>query len=228
MKKSALILGYIAAVSITIASVFKMLHFPGAGITLLITGLFFGIYFPVYILSKLAESNNGNSNTSHYIAALSAALIDVGVTFKIWHFSGAGICLVLGIGLFALLFIPMIYLHRSKQAGTDSLMNISGSLGLSAYALGVLCKLQHWPAASVLLVLGLLLLFLIYFPKRMMNKTTNPEVRDKELRTSFFVIVVAVLVILYFIKSIELHNPSLSNGSIPESPAAQTAPAEYV
>ena len=41
--------------------------------------------------------------------AISIALISLGLLFKIEHWSGAGIGLTLGIGIFSILFIPSLF-----------------------------------------------------------------------------------------------------------------------
>jgi len=41
---------------------------------------------------------------------------------------------------------------------------VSGALSFSLVALGILFKIQHWPGASILLVLGLGINALIFIP----------------------------------------------------------------
>jgi hypothetical protein len=46
--------------------------------------------------------------TAFISGALSFALIPIGVLFKIMHWPGAGIIITVGIGIFSLIFIPLI------------------------------------------------------------------------------------------------------------------------
>ena len=222
MKKAANIIGFVSAFSAMIAASFKFNHFPGAETTLYLTGLLLSIYFPAYIIAKMSEKSEGRIRSAHIVAALAASLTDLGITFRIWHWPGAAVLLTLGLTIFSFVFLPLLLILRSKEAGTDNMRNAAGALGLAAFALGTLFKLQHWQGAPILLTLSPSLLFLIYFPKYIIDQRINNNVKNKYLRNSFFVIVIGTLVALYFIKSIEIHDMT----SVPKinDPQSQNLP----
>lgn len=205
MKKLTTISGFISALAIMIAMVFKFNHFPGAGTTLWIAGLLTGIYFAVYIIDRMNE-NNEELMPSSIVAAFCVLLLDFGITFRINHWTGANILLTLGLAGFAIIFISMFWLHKSKQPNFDKVMYTGGALGLMTFALGTLLKLQHWKGAPILLSLSPVFLFLIYFPKYIIRASSNLESKRRHLRESFLVIIIGTLVALYFIKSIEIHD----------------------
>jgi hypothetical protein len=205
MKTIKISISYIAAVCIMVAAVFKFNHLPGAGALLGINGLLLSIYFPLFIIDKMGEKTDGRILPSHIAAALSASLIDLGITFKLWFWDGASILLISGLVTFSLVFIPMLLIQKSKQPNPDNFMNAAGAFGISTFALGILFKLQHFPFADIIMATGPAFLFLIYFPRYIFSKTISAEIKKNYLRNTFFVIVIGTLVSLYFMKSIELH-----------------------
>jgi len=130
MQKLTTFIGYITAFAIVVSAVFKIEHLPGAGTALLLTGLLLGIYFPIFILSKMSEKSDGKILLSHIAAALSASIINFGITFRIWHFAGADILLLIGLGSFSLIVIPMLYFQHIKDAKSDKIWIGFGALGL--------------------------------------------------------------------------------------------------
>ena len=114
--------------------------------------------------------------------------------------------LTLGLAGFSLVFLPLYFFEKSKEKGTDGIMDAAGAAGLALFALGTLFKLMQWPGAAVLLTLGGASLFMVCFPKYIMNRSLDSETKHRYLRSSFFVIVIGALLALYFIKSIEIHD----------------------
>ena len=90
----------------------------------------------------------------------------VGMMFKVMHWPGASVLLVLGLGALAFCFLPfygysVLYKlsdNKSKAAG------LFGSALFMSIALGALFKIQHWPGASMFLFLAFALLVLLVFP----------------------------------------------------------------
>jgi hypothetical protein len=205
MKKTTIFLGFLTGLSITTAELFKFMHLPGARVMLYSTGVLIAFFSALFILDKMKEID-GRTFPSHIAAALSAMFADLGVTARINHWLGADMFLIIGLSCFSLIFIPLIFLQKSKETGTNNIRNAAGALGLIAFGLGTLFKLEHWPGAPVLLSLLPIFLFLIYFPMYMTDKSIDPEKKHKYLRNSFFTIVIGSLIALYFVKSIEVHD----------------------
>lgn len=204
MKKITNTLGYITAFTIIVSTLIKFHHWPGAMIALAITGILISFYFGVFILDSMSEKTGGSILPLHIAAALSAWIIVLGFTFKIWVWQGGGIILTLGIACFCFVFIPMLFIQRSKEPGTDNKANAAGAMGLVAFALGTLFKLQHWPAASILLILAPVFLFLIYFPMYMLNPNIDKKIKHRYLRNCFFAIVAGTLITQFWFRSTEL------------------------
>jgi hypothetical protein len=104
---------------------------------------------------------------SLYISGLtSAALTLIGATLKTFHLPGAGIMIVLGVVLFALVFLPLMIALKFKdeESTTDKIVFSFGLLLGIATSLGLLFKIMHWPFANILMRSGLTLFVFAYTP----------------------------------------------------------------
>ena len=197
MKKTTYIIGYIAAFAVVIATVFKINHLSYTGTIIAIAWTLMCIYLYFYILDKMGDSSGGKLLLVNIVAAFCATFIDIGILFRLEHWPLAGTLITVGLVGFAFIFLPMLYIQKSKQAGANNLMNSAGALGLALFALGMLTKIQHWPGQTFLFIPGAVLVFLIYFPMYMMNKTIPDEKKINHLRDTFFAIIIGCLVLLF-------------------------------
>ena len=119
-----------------------------------------------------------------------------GIIFKINHWPGAGILLSISIVLMVFLFFPVALVTSYKQHKDKSQLH----LYIIAYftivfdLLGMLFKIQHWPGASILLIIGLPLPFVLFLPfyVRYHNKTKAKS--DKNFfGLIFFMIYLAII-----------------------------------
>lgn len=130
---------------------------------------------------------------------LSAFLLLIGSIFKIMHWPGAGILLVLGISSFSLLFLPILFLLKSKELKSGNEKFILG-LGVAMGALlcmASLFKVMHWPGANVMWMVALAISTLLLLPMYFLNGISNPEKKLNTIVTSFILIgVLGVLLAL--------------------------------
>jgi hypothetical protein len=198
MKKTTYILGYFAAFATVISTVWKLNHLPYAGALIAGALILLSIYFPLFILDKMSDSGEGKTSPVHIVAALCAFIIILGIVFKlIDHLHLAGTLLTIGLVGFSLIFIPMLFIQKSKQAGANNLMNGAGAVGLVLFALGMLTKIQHWPGQIFLFIPGTALVFLIYFPMYMMSTAIPDEKKINHLRDTFFVVIIGCILLLF-------------------------------
>lgn len=194
MKKAMNIVGYMAALLLFATVVMKSNHLPGAGAAMALSGFAISLYLPFFLLYK--PGNEKGRNAAGFIGAISASLINLGVTFKFQHWPGAAVMLVLGLTTFALVFVPMLL--KKKLEGEDSerktLMNTFGATGLTLFSLGLLFKIQHWPGAAVMLGMSVLFLFLGYFLLYLLDRSIDTDAKTNYLRKAFFSIIIGSIV----------------------------------
>jgi hypothetical protein len=197
MKTISNMIGYLTALSIAIYVVLKFGYFEGAMTFMIITGVLLGIYFPLLILDKMSETSEGKSLPVNIVGAFCASLINFAVLFKFQHWPFSGVLFTAGLACFSLLFVPMLFKQKSKQPGTNNLMNGAGAIGIATFSLGALFKMQHWPGAITLFIISPVLIFLVYFPLYMKNSSIPSEKKVKHLRDTFFVIIFVYLLFLF-------------------------------
>jgi hypothetical protein len=140
MNKNIYYTGMICLAITFVAVVFKIMHWPGAGI-LIITGLgsLALIFLPIAYF-KSVKSTDDKLLKFLYTAALISFSIDfIGAIFKILHWPGAGLIMIVGIPLPFILFLPIyIVYHNKRKLKTD--MNFFAVLMFMIY-LGVFSAL---------------------------------------------------------------------------------------
>jgi len=121
MKKNIYILGLICLTLILFAVIFKISHWPGAAI-LLIAGIgSLALIFLTIAYTVAIKNSDDKLLKNLYTAAYISFSIDfIGMLFKIMHWPGAGIFLMIGIPLPFILFLPVyIYYHIKRKLKTD-------------------------------------------------------------------------------------------------------------
>lgn len=127
----------------------------------------------------LTEMNATMKKLTFGFGLTSTFLLLAGTIFKIMHWPGASVMVVLGVALLVFGYLPMILNHKLKESEKgDKLMHVLGFFGLSVTSVGVLFKIMHWPGAAVMLLGGIAFLAVgyvpIYFYKRYQTSVNKP------------------------------------------------------
>lgn len=195
MKNTMKISGVAGTIILGFASLFKIQHWPGAGIMLSFGALILALVFLPSALSVLWKETHNRNRLFLFISAfLSGILFITGSIFKVQHWPAAGIILSLAAVCALLFFIPSLTLSRinEQEYKAKKPVYILGAIGVVFYGLGMLFKIQHWPLASILGVSGLILICLIAFPWYTWLTWKN----ENHISARFIFIVVGFLLIL--------------------------------
>lgn len=189
-------MGFATAMLMCSTLVMKSIHLPGAEIVMVLSGLGISIYLPFFLLYKPGEESNSGTNRIGFVGAISASILNLGITFKFQHWPGAGVMLVLGLTSFALIFIPMLLRKKIKGEPSErrTVMNTLGASGLTLFALGILFKIMHWPGADIMMILSMPCLFFGYFLIYMMDKSIDSETKTAYLRKAFVSVIIGCAV----------------------------------
>ncbi|MDA3866301.1 MAG: hypothetical protein PF489_06050 [Salinivirgaceae bacterium] len=207
MKKLMKIVGLAAPVLLGVGSMFKILHWPGASILLLLG--FFVLCFlflptSIYIFYKETRSSK---NVLLFLSGFIASIaISVGVLFKVQHWPYAQNLLLGGFAVLLLIFLPTLLWvnYRKDPRKIPKSELIIGFLALLFFIGGYLFKIQHWPGASVLILLGNVLLFFIAVPLY-----CRALLREKQFvsgKVIFTILAAAWLVITFNLISLKTSN----------------------
>ena len=167
MKNTMKISGVAGTVMLGFAALFKIQHWPAAGIILTVGALLLAFVFLPSSLGVLWKETHSSKRLFLFISSfITGMLVIFGTLFKIQHWPGAGI--VISIAAITGIFLLIPSLLASKLRGDENRpkrsIYIFFALGSAGFALGLLFKIQHWPFSAVLMITGLILLFFIAFP----------------------------------------------------------------
>ena len=167
MKTTMKISGIAGTVLLGFAALFKIMHWPGAGIMLMLGGFILAFVFMPSALTVLWKETHNTRRLFLYVTAFIAGMLFItGVVFKMQHWPGAGILLSLAVlsGLF--FFLPALLAGKliDQENRSKKIVYILGALGLFLYAAGLFFKFQHWPLATIFLSSGLAIIYFVAFP----------------------------------------------------------------
>lgn len=119
MKRTLKITGLISVVLIVIGAIFKVMHWPGAGI-MYVSGfvLFSLLFIPLNIVLQSRDNKNKIDKTVMILGLLLTISGSFGLLFKVMHWPGASFLFFGSLGLFGLVFIPLYFFTRYRNPET--------------------------------------------------------------------------------------------------------------
>jgi uncharacterized membrane protein (DUF106 family) len=192
MKKTMKIIGWISMTMITVGALFKIQHWPGAGILLVFGFLFLGaVFFPSALWVMKKESKLKGSLFIYLVSMLGGIVLIFGILFKVQHYPGSGILLMIGFLSMALILIPAILISKllDESARNLRVAYIIGAITLIIYLVGDLFKIQHWPGAGPMLIFGAIGLTTVFLPIYTMKVYKNAE----SVKAGFLFLCVGIL-----------------------------------
>ncbi|MBI9053070.1 MAG: hypothetical protein JEY96_04600 [Bacteroidales bacterium] len=197
MKRSMKTLGTIALAGISIAALAKLMHWPYASILIVLSTFTVStIFFPAALYVWYKEVFQKKNGFIVILAFFGGFTFMYGTLFKLMHWPLANILLAIGelLTILTIIIGGISYLiSRRSQTGSKTL-TITGITGIVLFFLGTLFKLEHWPGASMMLILGAIILFSIFLPVYA-YKAYNEE---KTIKNSFIFSVFALTFIISF------------------------------
>jgi GldL N-terminal domain len=113
-----------------------------------------------------------------YILGLaSAMIIALGTIFKVNHWAGAGILLIVGISVLVIVFLPVALVNSFKDEDNKSKRLLYIITWLTSFVLftAMLFKIQHWPGAGYLMLISIPFPFLVFLPVFLIVTSKNKE-----------------------------------------------------
>jgi len=167
MKNTMKISGIVGTIMFGFAALFKIMHWPLAGILMVLGALTLAFVFMPSALTVLWKETHSGKRLFLFVSAfLAGALFILGAAFKVQHWQASGFLLSLGGLIGIIFFLPALVVSKLKDNENRSkrAVYILAAAGLLCYILGILFKIQHWPLSSILLMAGLAITFFVVFP----------------------------------------------------------------
>ncbi len=116
MKKTIYISGVIIANLLVIGSIFKVNHWPGAGVAITLSLLLLCFWFlPAALINHYKGQKNKTGKWLYIAAFVSFFMVFISALFKIQHWPGAGLLLMIGVPIPFLLYLPVFIYHSVKN-----------------------------------------------------------------------------------------------------------------
>ncbi|MCK5029793.1 MAG: hypothetical protein KAR57_09170, partial [Bacteroidales bacterium] len=197
MKKSMKTLGTIALAGVSIAAIAKIMHWPGASLLILLsTFVVSTIFFPAALYVWYKEVFLKKHGFIVILTFFAGFTFMYGTLFKIQHWPFANILLIIGelLTIITIIIGGITYLISKPTSKDRKGLLVIGIIGLVGFSLGTLFKIQHWPGASILLLLGSILLFSVFLPIYAYNTYKG----ETTIKNSFIFSVFALMFIITF------------------------------
>jgi len=167
MKNTMKISGIAGTVLLGFGALFKIQHWPLAGTMTTLGAVTLAFVFMPSALGVLWKETHSRKKLFLFISAFLAGMCFIlGTLFKVQHWPGAGLILLMA-GFFGLFFfIPALLVQKLQDQDNKAKrpVYILAAAGAICFAAGMVFKIQHWPLAGTLMVLGLIILCLLAFP----------------------------------------------------------------
>jgi hypothetical protein len=188
MKKAMILGGNISLGLIALGTVLKIFHWPGAAISLLLGFIILCfVFFPsaLYLNYNSAKKGLGINLT----AFLGGTILMIGVLFKVMHWPGTPLLLILGFGILLGIFIPLLLISKLREGipSKQKAIYTLGALGLIPFGAATLFKIMHWPGTAPLLIIGSFLLICIFIPLY-----TNMQIKANKMSPGQFIFVITL------------------------------------
>jgi hypothetical protein len=145
MKKSVYIPGIASTTLMLFGCMFKIMHWPGANILLILSVFLFCFYFlPMALITNYKSQETPKHRSLHVITFIVFFICVMGVLFKVMHWPGASMFLIIGLPLPFVLFLPA-YLYSTRNEKKENNINF----------LGLMFGLTFLAVFSVLLALSI-------------------------------------------------------------------------
>ena len=195
MKNTMKISGVAGTILFGFAALFKIQHWPMAGVMMTLGAFILAFILLPSSLSVLWKETHNRKRLFLVISAFIAGmLLIIGILFKIQHWPMAGSILTLAVLSCILFFIPALALSKlsDQENRVKRPAYILGAAGTILFAAGMLFKIQHWPLATLFIILGIILLGFLAFP--MFTSLTWKE--ENHISSMFIFMVIGLLLIV--------------------------------
>jgi hypothetical protein len=120
-------------------------------------------------------------NTMKISGIAGTVMLGCAAVIKILHFPGAGILMTLGALITSLIFMPsaMVVLWKESHSRKQLFLFISAFLTGATFIMGILFKVQHWPASGLLITISVFSAIVLFLPSLLYSKLADNEKSKK-------------------------------------------------
>jgi hypothetical protein len=115
----------------------------------------------------------------YLIGLFSTIFTFFGSIFKIMHWPGASVMIIMGAFSFAFIFIPLLIFIKFKEVSflfDNFIYSIGIALG-TILMIGFIFKLMHWPWATILMLSSIVIFNFVYIPLYFISRLKREELK---------------------------------------------------
>jgi hypothetical protein len=127
-------------------------------------------------------------NKLYLLGIILVILFALGAIFKINHWPGASIALVLSLSLFSFVFTPLALINCYKTEKKHAFVYLAGAITIIFNFVGAMFKINHWPGASILLTIAIVIPFVLFLPAYLVYLNKSGEKQLKNLISVLFLL----------------------------------------
>ena len=115
----------------------------------------------------------------YLIGLLSTAFTFLGSIFKIMHWPGSYVMIIIGAFSFAFIFIPLLIFIKFKEVIFlfDKFIYSIGVVLGTILMVGFIFKLMHWPWATVLMLSSIVIFNFVYIPVYFLSRFKKEDLK---------------------------------------------------
>ncbi|MHC1732176.1 MAG: hypothetical protein AB9888_09165 [Bacteroidales bacterium] len=120
MKQKIYLLGLLTAIVVVLGCIFKINHWPGAGY-LLILGTFslVFLFLPLALRNHYLGAGNRKNILLHIITWVTCLVVFLAMLFKVMHWPGAGVALIIALPFPYLVFLPAYVINAARNRDSN-------------------------------------------------------------------------------------------------------------
>lgn len=116
MRNTLKITGIVSALFTILGASLKVLHYPGAGFSIILGGTLFSLLFlPLMIVLKFKDEEKQVDKIVLSFGFLIAMVAFTGIIFKLMHWPWANIMMMSGTAAFVFAYVPLYYFTRVRR-----------------------------------------------------------------------------------------------------------------
>ncbi len=206
MKNAMKISGFLAPLLLVSGTILRMEHLPAAGILLSAWFILLSfVFLPSALYVSFTEVSNRSKKWTYVMGFMGTFFTSMGFLFKVQHWPGTSVILLLGFLLIILVFLPMVMVNRIR----DKIDPVPGHIyvialaGLIISLTAFLFKVMHWSGSGMLMISGLVMLVFVAFPVYVVKTSKD----NLHVTGSFVFVVMALIWFVVPVTLISLNNP---------------------
>ncbi len=134
--------------------------------------------------------------TLKFFAWLSCIVIAVGAFFKVMHWPGANMCIVVGSVSFMFFYLPLWFFESFRQK-KFRVFTVIQFVTLFLYAITALFKTMHWPFAGPLIYLFWIIILFVFIPSYLFKLKKNESGNFSSIHLGVIFVFVGANFLLY-------------------------------